>query len=514
MLNNILQYLDATARRVPDKTAFSDGRVALSFRELDGASRRIGTALCRLGYGREPVAVLMQRAPAEIAAFLGVVRAGCFYAALDEAMPAARMEQILHTLSPRLLICDRHNRPRADALVASGALAGCVLSYEELCLEEPDEAVLAAVRDAAVDQDPIYVVFTSGSTGVPKGVAACHRSVLDYTESLCEAIGFSEDTVFANQTPLYFDAPLKEIMPTLKYGATTYLVPKMLFSFPIPLCDFLNQHKVNTVCWVVSALTMISAFGVLDSHPPRYLTTVCFGSEVFPRPQYDRWRAALPEARFFNLYGPTEATGMSCWWHADRALAPDEPIPVGHPFRNTDILLLAEGTHGARRITPDEPDTEGEICMRGTCVTLGYYNDPARTAAAFVQNPLQSAYPEIIYRTGDIGRYNAHGELVFVGRRDAQIKILGHRVELGEIEAAAAPAVRAACCVYDGARTRLVLYYTADESVTPDGLRAMLNQRLPRYMMPALLIRLDALPLTPNGKIDRRALTEAAKATD
>ena len=363
----------------------------------------------------------------------------------------------LHTLSPRLLICDRHNRPRADALVASGALAGCVLSYEELCLEEPDEAVLAAVRDAAVDQDPIYVVFTSGSTGVPKGVAACHRSVLDYTESLCEAIGFSEDTVFANQTPLYFDAPLKEIMPTLKYGATTYLVPKMLFSFPIPLCDFLNQHKVNTVCWVVSALTMISAFGVLDSHPPRYLTTVCFGSEVFPRPQYDRWRAALPDARFFNLYGPTEATGMSCWWHADRALAPDEPIPVGRPFRNTDILL---------------------------------------------------------YRTGDIGRYNAHGELVFVGRRDAQIKILGHRVELGEIEAAAAPAVRAACCVYDGARTRLVLYYTADESVTPDGLRAMLNQRLPRYMMPALLIRLDALPLTPNGKIDRRALTEAAKATD
>ena len=293
MLNKILQYLDATARRVPDKTAFSDGRVALSFRELDGASRRIGTALCRLGYGREPVAVLMQRAPAEIAAFLGVVRAGCFYAALDEAMPAARMEQILHTLSPRLLICDRHNRPRADALVASGAFAGCVLSYEELCLEEPD-----------------------------KGVAACHRSVLDYTESLCEAIGFSEDTVFANQTPLYFDAPLKEIMPTLKYGATTYLVPKMLFSFPIPLCDFLNQHKVNTVCWVVSALTMISAFGVLDSHPPRYLTTVCFGSEVFPRPQYDRWRAALPDARFFNLYGPTEATGMSCWWHADPGRAP------------------------------------------------------------------------------------------------------------------------------------------------------------------------------------------------
>ncbi len=311
MLNNILQYLDATARRVPDKTAFSDGRVALSFRELDGASRRIGTALCRLGYGREPVAVLMQRAPAEIAAFLGVVRAGCFYAALDEAMPAARMEQILHTLSPASAdLRPAQPPPRADALVASGALAGCVLSYEELCLEEPDEAVLAAVRDAAVDQDPIYVVFTSGSTGVPKGVAACHRSVRTTPSRFAKQSAFRR-TPCLPTTPLYFDAPLKEIMPTLKYGATTYLVPKMLFSFPIPLCDFLNQHKVNTVCWVVSALTMISAFGSAGQPPAALRPPSASGSEVFPRPQYDRWRAALPNARFFNLYGPTEATGMS-----------------------------------------------------------------------------------------------------------------------------------------------------------------------------------------------------------
>ena len=510
MLTNILQYLDETVRRVPNKTAFSDGRTSLTFRELDDISRRIGSALFGLGYSREPVAVLMERAPAEISAFLGIVRAGCFYAALDRAMPAARMEQILRTLKPRLLICDRRSRPLADALVASGALAGCVLAFEELCETEEDESSLAAVRASAVDQDPMYVVFTSGSTGVPKGVVACHRSVIDYTEALCEAIGFSEETVFANQTPLYFDAPLKEIMPTLKYGATTYLVPRMLFSFPVPLCDFLNDHKINTVCWVVSALTMISSFGVLESHPPLYLTTVCFGSEVFPRPQYDRWRAALPEARFFNLYGPTEATGMSCWWHADRALAPDEPIPIGQPFRNTDILLLTEGDRGARRILPQEQDTEGEICLRGTCVTLGYYNDPERTAAAFVQNPLQSAFPEIIYRTGDIGRYNAHGELVFVCRRDAQIKILGHRVELGDVEAAAASAVRAACCVYDATQTRLILYYTGDPDVTPNRLRQVLTERLPRYMMPSRLIRLGSLPLTPNGKIDRRTLTEAS----
>lgn len=511
MLNNILQYLDETARRVPAKLAFSDGRVGSTFGELDDGSRRAGSALLRRGYGREPVAILMERSPAEITAFMGVIRAGCFYAALDAAMPEARMQQILATLETRVLLCDSRNLSRAEQLAASLPSPLCVLSYEDLVAEEIDEGALAAVRETAIDQDPIYVVFTSGSTGVPKGVVACHRSVIDYTESLCEAIGFTEKTVFANQTPLYFDAPLKEIMPTLKYGATTYLVPRMLFSFPIPLCDFLNRYKVNTICWVVSALTMISSFGVLEKNPPRYLTTVCFGSEVFPRPQYDLWRAALPNARFFNLYGPTEATGMSCYWTADRALEPDEPIPVGRPFRNTDILLLGTDEAGKpRRILPTEPDMEGEICMRGTCVTLGYYNDPTRTAEAFRQNPLQCAYPETIYCTGDLGRYNRHGELVFVCRRDAQIKILGHRVEPGEIEAAAAPAVREGCCVYDAPRTRLVLYYAA-EVCTPDDLRRLLAAHLPRYMMPAVIKRLEALPHTPNGKLDRKSLREQAE---
>ncbi len=508
MLTNILQYLDNTAGRVPDKIAFSDGEGGLTFRALSSLSRHIGSALADAGYAHEPVAILMDRHPEEIAAFFGVIRAGCFYAALDADMPPSRMGLILSSLSPRVLICDRKNRERADRLVSFGLFAGSILLYDDLsaAAEAPDR--LAAIRKAQIDQDPIYVVFTSGSTGIPKGVVACHRSVIDYTESLCEAIGFSEQTVFANQTPLYFDAPLKEIMPTIKYGATTYLVPRMLFSFPVPLCRYLNQHKINTVCWVVSALCMISACGGLDAVKPEYLTTVCFGSEVFPRKQYDLWRAALPNASFFNLYGPTEATGMSCYWPATRPLDPDEPIPIGYPFRNTDILLL---TPDGRRADIGEV---GEICMRGTCVTLGYYNDSQKTAEAFVQNPLNTAYPELIYRTGDLGRYNTHGELVFVCRRDAQIKILGHRVELGEVEAAAqrSDGVQAACCVYDEKRTRLVLFYVGN--LSPAELSRALIDALPRYMLPARIVRLDVMPLTPNGKIDRKGLRESAEALD
>ncbi len=514
MLTNILQYLEKTVTEVPDKLAFSTGteNVAdnFSFATLYTHAQSVGATLLRTGYGSKPVAVLMDKHPAAIATFFGIIYAGGFYTALDSEMPPARMGLIFETLNPHVLIYDQKNRKTAEALVAEGVFTGTILAWSDLCASEDrpvtpaDREALDAVRARQIDTDPIYVVFTSGSTGVPKGVVACHRSVIDYTESLCEAIGFSRETVFANQTPLYFDAPLKEIMPTIKFGAMAYLVPKMLFLFPVKLCDYLNDHRVNTVCWVVSALTMISSLGALEKNPPRYLTTVCFGSEVFPRKQYDLWRAALPEARFFNLYGPTEATGMSCYWSA-RDLAPDEPIPVGRPFRNTDLFLLTDNGSCA-----DIGET-GEICLRGTCVTLGYYNNPERTAEAFVQNPLNPYYPELIYRTGDIGRFNEHGELVFISRRDAQIKHMGHRIELGEIEAAAVASdgVRAACCVYDAPGKRIVLYIVGD--TTPAELGTVLKEKLPRYMLPALIEALPALPLTPNGKVDRKGLRERAE---
>jgi non-ribosomal peptide synthetase component F len=274
--------------------------------------------------------------------------------------------------------------------------------------------------------------------------------------------------------------------------------------FPVKLVEYLNDHGVNTICWVVSALTMISSLGVLEKTPPEHLTTVCFGSEVFPKKQYDLWRAALPEATFFNLYGPTEATGMSCYWRADRTLEENEPIPIGRPFDITDILLIDEEGKRAE---------EGEICIRGTCVTIGYYNDPEKTSAAFAQNPLNSAYPELVYRTGDVCRINARGELVFVCRKDNQIKHMGHRIELGEIESAAlkCDGVSRSACVYNKEKKEIVLFYTGLGA--SGALTTQLVTRIPRYMLPAHIIKLDEMPLTDNGKLDRRFLLEHACET-
>lgn len=498
MRKNILQYLEVTAARLPDKTAFSDGTDQVTFREVLDAAERIGSVLAGAGYAHEPVPILMERHPFELCAFFGVVDAGCFYVALDSSMPEARMKKILENTRARVMICDRKNEKTARALLPDGQ----VYLYDEMVKWERCPELLAGIRRHQIDTDPVYIVFTSGSTGTPKGVIACHRSVIDYAESLCEALPFDENTVFGNQTPLFFDAPLKEILPTVKLGATTCLIPKKLFLFPVKLVEFLNEQRINTVCWVVSALTMVSSLGTFRTVRPTTLTTVCFGSEVFPRPQYDLWRETLPEAEFFNLYGPTEATGMSCFWPCNRVLSPDEPIPIGMPFDNTDILLIDEE---GKQVAPGEV---GEICMRGTCVTLGYFNNPDKTAAAFTENPLHSAYPELIYRTGDLGKYNAYGELVFLSRKDQQIKHQGHRIELGEIEAAAAECkgVQLACAVYDDENKRIRLFYTG--TVSSAELLSCLRQTLPRYMIPAVICKLDVMPQTPNGKLDRKALKE------
>ena len=274
MLRNVLEYLEETVQRFPDKVAFANESMGMTFREVYQGARSIGSGLLEKGYGREPVVIYMQKHPHMITAFWGVVYSGCFYVPMDEEMPKFRAELIFQNLKPRAVICDETT---AGQMKDFPDFDGEVLLYEEISQHPVREEALAQVRRRAIDTDPVYIVFTSGSTGVPKGVAACHRSVIDYVESLTEVLQVTEDSVFANQTPLYFDACLKELFSTLKYGATTYLVPKSLFMFPIKLVEFLNEYKINTVCWVVSALTMISSMKTFDKVKPEYLHTVAFG---------------------------------------------------------------------------------------------------------------------------------------------------------------------------------------------------------------------------------------------
>lgn len=498
MQRNVLEYLEQTVGRLPDKTAYANEETGITFGQVYDQSRAIGTYLSCNGYTKEPIVVFMGKHPRTIVTFYGVIYSGNYYVPIDEEMPRHRIELIFQSLKPRAVICDEGTVKLLDQFPFDGH----VYTYDDLVRTKVDDTVLARIRDRQLDTDPIYIVFTSGSTGIPKGVVACHRSVIDYIESLSEVLQVTENTVFGNQTPLYVDACLKELYPTLKFGATTYIIPKSLFMFPLQLVEFLNKYQINTICWVVSALTMISAFGALEKEVPKYLHTIAFGSEVFPIKQFNLWRKHLPGARFINLYGPTEATGMSCYYEVNREFGPEEIIPIGRPFKNTEILLLDEFNQ-----VPKLGDA-GEICIRGTSLTLGYYNNFEKTNEVFVQNPLNSVYPELIYRTGDLGRFNELGELMFVSRKDNQIKHMGHRIELGEIEIVAAQmdGIKSACAIFDNEKKKIVLYYVGE--LTKAAVAGFLKEKLPRYMIPNVIEGLERMPLTSNGKIDRVLLKE------
>ena len=500
MQTNILEYLDQSVLRVPDKLAFGGVTEAdgFTFAQVNDVSQSIGSAQLDRGLRKKPGVVFMDRHPSAVVAFLGVLQAGCYYVPIDQEMPRIRIDLILENLHPRAIICDETTIEVAKTFTFDGEL----LMFNDLSDSRINEVALAWVRENTLDIDPAYVFFTSGSTGIPKGVAGSHRALIGYIENLSDIMGYDEDTIFANQTPLYFDASMKDIFPTLKFGATAYIVPKTIFKFPMKVLEFLEEKKINTLNWVVSALTMLSAFGALQEAPPTHLRTVSFVGEVFPVKQFNIWKRTLPQVRFTNLYGPTECTGVCCYYHVDQEFEAGQAIPIGRPFPNCQIQLLTDQN------TLAGPGEQGEICVRGTCLSLGYINDAERTAAAFVQNPLNNAWPELIYRTGDIGRYNEDGELMFVSRKDFQIKHMGHRIELGEIEANVnlIDAVKSAGCIYDQEKSKIVLFYVGD--ISEKDLKEDLKLKLQRYMLPNTIKQLEAMPLTATGKINRVLLKE------
>jgi non-ribosomal peptide synthetase component F len=343
-------------------------------------------------------------------------------------------------------------------------------------------------------------MFTSGSTGTPKAVLISHRAVLNLINAFGAVFPLDETCVFANQAPFDFDVSTKDIYLTLANAATMHIAARQLFSEPARLLAFLNERAVNTLIWSTSALRMLTAFHFFDNGVIPSLRLVMFSGEVMPCKTLNYWRGHHPAAVFVNLYGPTEITCNCSYYIVDRDFDDDAALPIGRAFPNTEILLL------------NQDGEQGEIAVTGSCLALGYYGDPALTAAKFVQNPRHDRYGERVYLTGDIGSYNAGGELMFHGRRDYQIKHMGHRIELPEIELAAnaLPFLDFSCCLYDGDHEELVLFYQADAPQKRE-IALALREKLPGYMLPRRMVWQKQLPLNKNGKIDRSLLAEQWK---
>ena len=497
MQTNILHYLISSAKRFPGKTAVSDGTEKITYKELLRQSRSVGTALCVMTDTRAPIGIYMGKCTESIVSFYGAVFAGCFYCSLNPELPGTRLKQIASVLSPSVIVTTEALKYEAANIFS----AFKTVTFTELLTAAPDENALNERLDAHTDTDPLYINFTSGSTGIPKGIVVGHRSVIDFIDCFTDIFGITENDVIANQAPFDFDVSVKDIYSAVKTGAELLIVPRNLFSAPVKLTDFLCDNRATVMIWAVSALCLITTFHCLDYRTPDTVKKILFSGEVMPARALKEFRKHLPNAMYVNLYGPTEIT-CNCTYHIlEESRDYAAGIPIGIPFPNEDVFLL-DGEN--RLITGQE--TEGEICVRGTALALGYYRCPEQNAAHFTQNPLNPNYPERIYRTGDLGRYNDRGELVFSGRKDFQIKYMGHRIELEEIEREmnAIAGVDRACCVFDEKRGRLKGFYTG--TVDQGELHTIMKQTLPGFMVPGILRQVEAMPLNKNGKIDRKAL--------
>ena len=495
-MKTVLEYLENSTNNCSEKIAVIDENGKYTYKELTELSRKIGTKLTEYFETRNPVPVLMEKGKDTLATFFGSVYAGCFYVLLNPDLPKVRLEHIVNVLGAKNIVTDKAHKEIALELISEDR----ILYIEDLKNTEINEEKLKIIRENGLDLDPLYANFTSGSTGVPKGVLVGNRSVIDFIDNFTKIFNITEKDIIGNQAPFDFDVSVKDIYSSIAKGATLVIIPKRLFSIPAELLDYICNNNVTTLIWAVSALCLITTFHALDYKTPNTVNKILFSGEVMPIKHLKQWIEHLPNAMFVNLYGPTEIT-CNCTYHIIDKNINYEKIPVGKAFPNEQVFLLDENDKLIKDI-----GIQGEICVKGTCLALGYFNNKEQTASRFVQNPLNDKYIDLIYKTGDLGEYNKDREIVFLGRKDFQIKHMGHRIELEEIERAMekVKGVERSCCIFNEQKGKLYGFYVGNTE--KDEVIKYLKESLPVFMVPNKITQIEKFPITKNGKIDRKEL--------
>ena len=498
---NVIDYLEEDSIKYKDKTAVIYEDKSLTYNELNELSKKGGSYFIDKGLFNELIPVFMDKNIDTLISFFSSIYAGCYYSLINPEFPKNRIMDIIDTINPKYIITDSSHMDLAKEYFDGIN----IVNIEDLKNYKINEEGIKKIKEKHIDIDPLYVNFTSGTTGIPKGVIISHRSVIDFIDKFTTLFNFKEEDIIANQAPFDFDVSVKDIYSSIKMGATLVLIPKSYFSNPTLLLDYLCNNNVTTMTWAVSALCLITTFHGLDYKVPDKVNKIIFSGEVMPIKHLNIWMEKLPNTTFINVYGPTEITCNCTYYIIDKNKEYDK-LPIGKPFPNERVILLDENDNEITDI-----NKVGQICVIGTCLSLGYFNNKTQTDNAFKLNLNQTNYNETIYHTGDLAYYNEDYDLVFNGRKDFQIKYLGHRIELEEIDKAIMKCneVIRCCSIFDEEKSKLYAFYVGN--IEKSDLRNKLKEILPVYMIPTSIIKLDELPLNKNGKIDRKKLLSEVK---
>ncbi len=497
MIRSILEYLERTAARVPDRVAFCDDHGSYTYAELMARSKAIGSCLAGCTSKDGIVAMLMDgHGLQSIPAMLGVLYAGCAYSPLDPAAPAERLELLLEQMRPACVVADEKGR---KALLGLREVNVPVVDCAQAAQTPENPDVLETIRQGSTPADPLSVLFTSGSTGIPKGSVQSHNSYIRYTQATNRVYGFDETVIFGCQSPFFYANSIIDIYPPIALGAKVYLLPSGCLTFPKRFAECMREHHISEL-----TMTPSSFLALADALPPGSLPELRYGimsGEMMPWKPLSKWMQAAPNADFYNFYGSTEAFSVAVG-RVTGEHSPEEILPVGRPFQEVHILFLDENGQET------DPQAGGEMLVSNPWLSDGYLHDLPRTEAVFLVDPLGAGSGERFYRTGDRGRLNEKGELLVLGRRDAQIKHHGYRMEIGEVEAAlrSLPDWTDGCVLYDQKSDLLYCFWTG--ALTEKALRAYLKSKLPKAMLPDKYVCLEALPHTATRKLDRAALRQ------
>lgn len=506
MQKSIIDYLEIICNKYPTKEVFVDSKRRVRYDEFVLNSKKIGSSINKeVNEINVPISIFIDKTVNCLECMIGALYSGNFYTILDVKSPKKRIEAIIENLESKLILTDLKNYKK---LIDLNLNIDKILIYEDLLSSNIDEEKLKQINQERIDTDIMYVLYTSGSTGVPKGVVITHKATLSYVKWVQETFDITEKTIWGSQTPFYFSMSITDVFTTLITGATLYIIPKVNFSFPVNLIKYLNENKINTIYWVPSALCIVANLGGLENIKLEYLKKVLFAGEVMPTKQLNMWIDALPNAEFANLYGPTETTDICSYYIVDKKLDISQSIPIGKHCNNCNLIVVDENGNQIKYNKQEDESNQGELLVRGSFLAEGYYKNEEKTEKAFIQNPINKKYPEKVYKTGDIVKFDKNGDLIYISRKDYQIKHMGYRIELGEIERNiyTVYGIKLCACIYDEINQKIITFYQGE--IDENDLAKKLSEILLPYMLPNKYYKLNTIPYNSNGKIDRNTLKQ------